>query len=166
MNSSEALNKLLPSYKSYFDIKTENVTPPFTAEAEFHSHNEQYILIKAAKIASMDSHEYVFFAADDSQKNLTSQKFIELDKIAWETGISRVNPVENHKNSDVTLILLFDTIEPEAEKLIKKAKHSKTYMLGFRGYSNYSVIALSLSDNKIVYNRFGRNYKKLVSGIL
>lgn len=163
MNPSEALEKLLPSYVRYYNINKENVTAPFAVEAEFHSHNEQYFLVKAAKLAELDSNEYVFFATPDS---LNNANFLELDNKAWETGLSRVNPTEGHKNSDVTLIILTNSIDEETTKLIKKSKHSKNYMFGLRGWSNYSVIALRLSDGKLFYNRFGSNYKKIVGKVL
>ncbi len=163
MNPSEALEKLLPSYERYYNIKRDDVTSPFKAEAEFHSHSEQYVLIKAAKIAEMDTNEFVYFATTD---NLNLEQFIEYDRIAWEAGISKVNPVEGHRNSDVTLIILCNSIEEEAAKQLKKSKHSKSYKFGIRGYSNYSVVALSLNDGKTTCNRFGKNFRKLVAGVL
>lgn len=163
MNPQEALEKLLPSYKRYYNIKTEDVTEPFSAEAEFHSHNEQYILVRSAKIADIDSNEFVFFATPET---LSTENFNEFDQKAWETGLSRVKPVSGHKNSDVTLIVLCNSIEEETKKIIKKAKHSKTYMWSLRGWSNYAVIVLQLSDGKMFYNRFGKNFRKIVGKVL
>ena len=53
MTASEALDKLLPAYSGYYTIKKENVTSPFNAEAEFTCHTENYVLVKAAKIAEI-----------------------------------------------------------------------------------------------------------------
>lgn len=162
MNPTEALEKLLPSYERYYNIKKENVTRPFTAEAEFHSHNEQYILVKAAKIADIDSNEYVFFG---TQENLTQDIFNTMESTAWETGLSRVTPKEGHRNSDVTLVIFCNNIEENLKKQIKRTKHSKTYKWGIRGWSNFNLIACELSTSKLYYNRLGGNYKKLVGAI-
>ena len=65
MTASEALEKLLPSYMAYYNIKREDVTAPFTAEAEFYTHDESYFLIKEAKMNESESREFVFFKAID-----------------------------------------------------------------------------------------------------
>ena len=67
MNSSEALEKLLHSYERYYDISTENIAAPFVAEAVFKSHNEQYFLVKEAKLSDIDSNEFVFFCLDSDK---------------------------------------------------------------------------------------------------
>ena len=48
LTPGEALERVLRSYQTYYNIKTEAVEPPFAAEAIFGSHNEQYFLIKKA----------------------------------------------------------------------------------------------------------------------
>ncbi len=52
MEKSVFLEKLLKAYERYYSIKKENVQEPFDVEAEFVMHGEQYILVKAAKIAT------------------------------------------------------------------------------------------------------------------
>ena len=55
LTPGEALERVLRSYQTYYNIKTEAVEPPFAAEAIFGSHNEQYFLIKKAKVADIDT---------------------------------------------------------------------------------------------------------------
>ena len=62
MELSQAIEKILPSFEQYYTVK-KDTDPPFCAEAEFRSHNEQYFLVRSAHIADIDSNEYVFFAA-------------------------------------------------------------------------------------------------------
>ena len=51
MNLTEALEKVLISYRRYYNILREDeVEAPFVAEALFRSHNEQYFLIKKVLI--------------------------------------------------------------------------------------------------------------------
>ena len=75
MDSFYAIKKLLPAFSQYYTIKEVDVTPPFCAEAEFRSHNEQYFLVRSAHIADIDSNEFVYFSAADS---LDSAKLEEL----------------------------------------------------------------------------------------
>ena len=65
MTAMEALEKLLPSYVRYYNIKREDVTPPFSAEAEFYTHDEAYFLFKEAKMSESESREFVFFATTE-----------------------------------------------------------------------------------------------------
>lgn len=164
MNVTEALDKILCSFKKYYNIKKgDEVQAPFSAEAEFISHNEQYFLIKRAKVADIDSNEYVYFYAADEVDYDTLQK---LDETAWTRGMERVVPCYSHRNSDVTLIIIADRLSPEAKVAIPKMKHYKSYMFTLHGWSYYRLIALELSTGNLVYNRQGQNLKKLVSNIL
>jgi len=160
MTKEEKLESVLKSYTRFYNIKREEVEPPFDAEAEFISHNEQYILVKSAKIAEIDSNEFVYFK---SVERLTEEKLTELDKTAWERGLSKVNPGPGHRNSDVSLIIIADKIDENAFKLVKKLKHSKSYLFTFHGWSNYKLIAIDLSDNRMTFNRQGHMLKKIIN---
>lgn len=160
MTKEEKLESVLKSYTRFYNIKRDDVEPPFDAEAEFISHNEQYILVKAAKIAEIDSNEFVYFKLVD---RLTEETLTELDKTAWERGLSKVNPGPGHRNSDVSLIIIADKIDEDAFKLARKLKHSKSYLFIFHGWSNYKLIAIDLSDNRTTFNRQGRTLKKIIN---
>ena len=163
MNAQEALEKLLPSFKRYYNVKTEDVAAPFVAEAVFQSHNEQYFLIKSARISEANSNEFAYFYTADS---LNAEKLKELDQCAWERGLKDVQPNYYHRSTDVALIIIAEKIDDEAKKLMKKLNHSKSYQFGLKGYSNYRLVALELSTGKVTHNRQGQNLKKLLSNIL
>ena len=162
MTPNEALERLLPSYIRYYDVFRENVEPPFAAEARFHSHNEQYVLVKSARVAEADSHEYVYFALEGE---LTAARLDELDKTAWERGTSFVKPHSAHRNSDVTLIILAEHISPEVMAAVKKRKHYQSYRFGLQGWSNYRLVALETSSGTLACNRQGQTLKKLFRNI-
>lgn len=159
-NYEQVLEEILHSFERYYTIKKENITPPFSAEADFISHNEQYFLVKAAKIADVDSNEYVFFAVTE---NLSKEVFENYDKTAWETGLSRVKPYSGHRNSDVTLIIIANRIDDDVKQLIKRTKHSKSYKFSFWGWSNYKLGTLEFSSGKFYANRLGKDLKKILS---
>ena len=69
MNNKISYEKILECFKRYYNVSTENIAQPFIARAEFKSHNEQYFLVKAAKVADIDSNESVFFYDADSAHN-------------------------------------------------------------------------------------------------
>ena len=162
MTTAEALDKLLRAYTAYYNIERENVTAPFAAEAMFKSHGEQFFLIKAAKLSESESAEYVFFATPEK---LTEADLDALDEKAWETGLSRVKPHTSHRNTDVILVVLADSIDDDAFNKVKKLHRYKSYSFGFKGWSNYKVIALEVSSGRLTYNRQGQSLKKLFRNI-
>lgn len=164
MNISEMTDRILKSYESYYNIKRdEEVPPPFVAQAFFRSRNEQYILIKSAKLSEQESNEFVFFA---NEGHLDVERLRALDERAWNTGLSYVVPHKVHRNSDVTLVIVAETVSRDAVSAIKKLHHYKSYRMGFQGWSNYRIIVLENSSGLLTYNRQGRELKKLYRKII
>ena len=163
MNKDEILEKLLSSFQVYYDVKRDNIEPPFVAEAQFHTHDEQFFLVKSAVISEAESKEYVYFA---SEENLDLKKLLQMDQEAWSRGTANVKPHTSHRNTDVALIILADMITEEAFFQISKLRHYQSYRLGFQGWSNYRLVAIELSTGRAAYNRLGRSFKKLVRNII
>ncbi len=162
MSTHEILEQLIRSYERYYDIHTDSNDSPFSATAEFHSHNEQYFLVRSAHIADIDTNEYVFFALSE---NLDEKSLLEFSELSWETGLSKINPVMGHKNSDITLVIVSEKIDEVAANLIKKITHHKSYKLGFYGWSNFRLIAMEASSGNLFSNRLGKDLKKLFTTI-
>lgn len=162
MTTNETLEHLLRSYVRYYDIHREDVTEGFAAEAHFHSHDEQYFLVKTAKLAEADSHEYVYFALAET---LTAETVQSLSDMAWAAGMSHVQATSTHHSSDVALIILADTIDPDAVRPIKKARRFASYKHGLHGFSHFRLIAFEPTSKKIVHNRMGDTLKKLFRNI-
>ena len=162
MTVDETRSTLLNSYRRYYNIKTEDVTKPFAAEAAFHTHDEQYFLVKAATLAEADAHEYVFFVTADE---IGLPEIKALDETTWAEGLSRVVPHFNHRSTDIVLVLLSEHITEDAALYIKKVKRYKSYRYTLQGWSNYSVVAMETSTGKFYCNRRGKHLKKLFSNI-
>ena len=163
MTAVDALEKILPLFERYYDItRGENAAEPFDAEAAFHSHEEQYFLLKSAKYTECDAHEYVFFA---TLEHLTAEEARRLDELAWAEGLSRVKPSAIHRSTDIGLILVADKVDPEAADYIRTLRRSKSYKFLLHGYSNYRTIAIETSSGAMSCNRLGSHLKKLFSNI-
>ena len=158
MTPQEALDKLLLSYQSYYNIKQQDAAAPFAAEAEFHMTEEQYFLFKTAKINAVGTHEYVFFALRDG--TLTLADIQSLEAAAWEEGMRRVSPYEGHKSSDVILYVFADTVEPDAGRFVRRLRRYKSYKHTFWGWSHFRVVVQELSTDTLFCNRMGRDLRK------
>ena len=162
MTAREALPSLLKSFIRYYDIKEEGVEAPFTAEAEFHSHEEQFFLIKQAKLSEAESKEFVFFAVSE---HLTLDEAKMLGETAWSRGISRVVPHDGHRSSDVVLVILADQVDADAAAYLKKLRRYESYRHSLHGWSHYRVILREMNTGKVTFNRMGRTLKKVLGNI-
>lgn len=163
MLRSDLLPRLTKAFYAYYDVKEEGIEPPFVAEAYFASHNEQYMIVKSAKIADIDSCEYVYFA---SEELLTEDLLNILCDKAWERAQDRITPFYGHKNSDVTLFVVADSFSDDVIKAVSKIKRSVSYKHGLYGWSNFKLVTIECSKGIAAYNRQGRTLKKLVGNIL
>ena len=158
MELSQAIEKVLPAFEQYYTVKKES-EPPFCAAAEFRSHNEQYFLVRSAHIADIDSNEFVYFAAEPS---LSSEQLSSLTNLAWEKGLALVKPYNGHRNSDVTLIIITQKLDDECKNLIKKTRLYKSYKFSLHGWSHFKLAVVALETQDIYFNRFGKDYRKLL----
>ena len=159
MEPTEAIAKILPAFEQYYTINKENVTPPFCAEAEFRSHNEQYFLVRSAHIADIDSNEFVYFSALET---LDDARLEELVNAAWQAGLAKVRPYNGHRNSDVSLLIFTKSISPETALKIKKTKLYKSYKFSFHGWSHFKLAVCNTTDMAIFTNRQGKDFSKLI----
>lgn len=162
MTPSEALDTLLPSFHRYYTVRTEQVEPPFVAEAVFHSHDEQYFLLKSAKLAEAESHEYVFFALGE---DVELEEMRRLEQCAWERGVARAKPSSHHRSTDVTFILLARHIGDSAKDHLRRVKRYQSYRCTLHGWSHFKAVALELSTGTLSCNRQGRDLSGLFRNI-
>ena len=158
----EAINKLTAAFHAYYNVNTVDPLEPFSAEATFSLHNEQYLLVKAARVSQMDSFEFVYFGETET---LTEELYHMFENAAWEDGLKRTKPGVYHRNSDVTCVIVAESVDPEAAKAIKRSKHHKSYKFSFNGWSTYRAVTYDLSKGEILYNRRGTELKKVFSNI-
>ena len=156
----DALERILKAYGDYYDVERIKPAPPFVAEAVFHSHEEQYFLTRAATIAESESHEYIFFALE---KDFNLVKLRDLSKTAWETGLARIQPNGNHRNSDIALIILTDQAAPDVTKqAVRKIRYYKSYRWGFQGWSHFRLVIYNAASGDLICNPHGREIRELV----
>lgn len=163
MDRTTLLDSFLKSYSAYYTLETENPMAPFAATGTFSIHNEQYMLVKVAKVADINSNEYVYFYSDES---IDEAKLSEIKELAWSDGLSKVVPDTTHRNSDVTLVILCDSIPEEVKKEAKKSRLYKSYAWGFKGWSNFRLVAIECSSGDAVFNGQAKQLKELVGNIL
>lgn len=157
----ERLNKLLEAYSHLYDIDRDVAVEDFTypATATYYLRDENYLISKQHVLSAVEQHEYVYFYLTDHLTAADLQAHMDLSK---RVGLSRVKPGKEHMFSFVTLVVLANTIDPEAAKLIKKTRFRKNYRLTFHGWMEYHVAAMDVSANRFFSNPAGAGARKIL----
>ena len=158
MNYTQAIEKLFPAFEQYYNL-SKTTEAPFCATAEFRSHNEQYLLVRSAHIADIDSNEYIYFATEE---RLGTEKLTSLAEEAWKQGLAKITPYYGHKNSDITLIIFAEKIDEEVKKSVRKIKKYQSYKFGFFGWSRFKLILAQFPEKNYWSNSHGSDFKKLI----
>ena len=162
MNLDKLFEDVIGAYEGYYNIERDNAAP-FDAKGFLSNESEQYFLLKSAKIAFVNAYEYAYFKKLDT---VSCNELTELDAAAWEDGISHVKPGTDHKNTDVALIVIADKVGDDVRSSIDSYKHSKNYMLGLHGFSNYRLVVIESSTGTFLTNRRGRDLRDFVQRIM
>ena len=161
MTRQERLDKLLNAYSHYYDIARDVTVEggSFPATACYYLRDENYLISKKHVLSAVENHEYVYFYLTEHLDVETLQKQIDLSR---EAGMSHIKPNKEHMSSFVTLVILADTIDPEAKTLIKKTRFRKNFRLALHGWMEYHIAAMEISTNSFLSNPAGKEARKLL----
>ena len=155
------LDKLLDAYSHQYDIARDVTVEGgyFPATATFYLRDENYIVNKKHVLSAVENYDYTYFYLTDHLDADTLQKQIDLVK---KVGTARINPHKEHMSSFVSLVILADTIDEEAKKLIKKTRFQKYYRLALHGWMEFHIAATESSTKTFLSNPAGKGIKKIL----
>ena len=157
----QRLDKLLNAYSHQYDI-ARDVTEEGTAwpaTATYYLRDENYLISKKHVLSAVEQHEYLYFHLTDHLTAADLESRIALSKRA---GLGKVRPHKDHMFSNVGLVVLANTIDPEAQKLIKKTRFRKNYKLSFWGWTEYQLAAMEVSTDRFYSNPAGMGARKIL----
>ena len=155
----QILSKLLKAYSHEYDIERDVTVDKahYDAMAIYYLRDENYIISRSKVISAVEKHEYVYFLTAEHLSAEDLQSHIEITKA---DGLSRIHPSKEHMSSFVTLVVVADTIDAEAKKLIGKTRFQKNYRLALHGWMEYHIAAMEISTNSFLSNPAGKRAKK------
>lgn len=158
-NLQARLEKLLDAYSHYYDIAHDVVVEggSFPATAFFYLRDENYLISKQHVLSAVEQYEYVYYFLTDHLDAQTLQTQMELSK---QAGLSHVKPHKEHMFSYVTLVVLANTIDPDAKRLIKRTWFRKNYLFTLHGWMEYHLAAMECDTNSFFSNPAGREARK------
>lgn len=161
----ETLEKLLSAYSHYYDITREvpvggRVFPAFAA---FHLRDESYLLSRRHVLSAVEQHEYVYFYLTE---RLTAAELEELIALTREDGLQKIHPHKEHMASYVTLSLLAEWVDPEAQELLRRTRFRKNFRFSFHGWMEYRIAAMEAGTGRFFSNPAGRATRKTLEANL
>ena len=159
MTLQERLDKLLNIYSHHYDIARDVQVEggAFPAAATYYLRDENYLISRQHVLSAVEQHEYVYYFLTDHLDAAALEAQIELSKSA---GLSNVRPHKEHMFSYVTLVVLANTIDPEAKRLIRRTRFRKNYLFTLHGWMEYHIAAMECDTNSFFSNFAGREARK------
>ena len=157
----QRLDKLLDAYSHQYDIE-RNVDASgfcYPATATYYLRDENYLISRQHVLSAVEQHEYLYFYLTDHLTVNDLQAQIDLSR---QAGLSKVKPHKDHMFSNVGLVILANTIEPEAQRLIRRTRFRKNYRLTFHGWTEYQLAAMEVSTNRFFSNPAGKGAKQIL----
>lgn len=166
LSREEILDRLLDSYRAYFDVERVQEGPnglPLAATCRFYVHSEKYVLIRKAKLWEADSNEFVYVF---SVPELTGEIFDACREYAYEEGMKLIDPKPGHMYSYITAVFVCDTCTPEAKKALQKCRVYKSFHFSWYGWMHLHTAAVVRRGSDVFTNRMGRGNAKFMKNIL
>ena len=159
MTKDMILDKLMKAYSHHYDIgpAVDAEGWHYPATATFFLRDENYVLSKKNVISAFEQYDYVYIYAAEHLDAPATKKLLD-DTL--KTGMGQIKPHKEHKSSYVTLVILADTIDEEAKKLIRKTRFQKNFRLALHGWMEYHIAAMEISTNSFLCNPAGKGAKK------
>lgn len=159
MERTACLEKLLNAYAHNYDV-TRDVQVEggsFPALAHFFLRDEHYLVRRDKQFYATEQHDYTYFYSTAHLDAATAKAQLDL---ALKAGLAEIKPHKEHMSSYVTLVILADTIDPEAKKLLKRTRFHKNFRLALHGWMEYHIAAMECSTVSFLSNPAGRGARK------
>ena len=159
------LERLLASHETWFDVYRDYEFDGrvFPGYAEFHSHGEQYVLVKRAKLWEVDAFEYLFFTTADTLHEAELEDLVAFMKTH---AIQKVKPEPNHMTSYLSLVIIANNADKDVKRLVRKTHFRKNFALGIRGWADLRLALIDLSDDSVTTNPQGEEMRETLKANL
>ena len=159
MDLQEALETLLTAYSRHYDVMRDVRTEGgfFPAAAFFFLRDEHYLVRRDKKFFAVEQHDYTYFCTAEALDEQALQTQIDL---SLQAGRAEVKPHKEHMCSYVTLVVLAETMTPEARKLLKRTRFRKNFRFALHGFMEYRAAVVELSAGRVESSPAGREVRK------
>jgi hypothetical protein len=152
------LERLLKAHETWFDVSRNHqfAGRMFPGYAEFHSHGEQYVLVKRAKLWEVNTHEYLFFATEDRLDAAKLDSYVEFMK---GDALSKVVLEPDHMSSFLSLVIVADSVDSDVEGIVRRTRYRKNFKWGLRGWADVRLAVIDITAKRVFTNPMGKELK-------
>lgn len=165
INYDSFADQLIGGYSSNYDIERfEDRDDNLVATAHMHVVESQCVIFKELRMWDANADEYVYFFRIPHLTKETAKAAI--DK-AYADGfpkidLDHVSFKHQHMCTHLVTLILADTADPEAVKVIKKCKIYKSFQFSLKGWMDMHTALITLNDGNVVSNGYGRETAKFL----
>lgn len=169
MLREEALERIKKAYGYDYDIdkaEMESRTPtelPVYMTAAYHAHNAKYVLSRKAVLWEAGCHEYLYIY---DVPELTEEMAKQCIEYAYEEGMKLIKPEKGHMCSYISIVIVCDSCDKAAEKIIKKCRYYKSFQFSLQGWMDFHAAAVVAPEERTITNKSGRSAEKIMKNIL
>lgn len=161
------LERVLASYRRYYNIipaaELLSGADGLLCRCDFDVRSAQYILSKKHELWSADSHEYCYIF---SLPSLTEEAYREAEHYVYEEGMKLIHPAKGQMCTTLTLLIVSDSAEPEAVRLLKKCRLHKNFRFTLDGWMDFHTGLAVLGSGQTACNFGGHDNEKLLRQLL
>lgn len=159
-----ALNRLMESYKAYFNIDiADNTQEYLRAVCEFFEHTEKYVLSRQANLWAANCEEFVYLF---SVEQLTTEIFEKCRDFAREDGMKRAHIGPGHMYTYITPVFICDACQEDARRAVRKCRIYKSFKFSLHGWMDFHAAVLEVGSNRITTNGSGKCVEKVLKNVL
>lgn len=169
------VHRLLTAFRRYYNLVdpsdlpvpdnplSEALSRALIRRCDFEVRNAQYVLTKNHELWSADSREHCYIF---SLEDLTVEAYKALEDYVYTEGMKLIHPKKGHMCTTLTLMIVCETCQPEARKLLKKCHLHKDFRFTLDGWMDFHTALAVLGERRAETNFSGHENKKLLKGLM
>ena len=171
MQPETLLTRALDAFAGSYDIARDAqvLSRRVDALAQLRALNSKYVLSKKHVLWEANAYDHALILR---VQTLTAAMVED-----WFTFLTREAepelvhpgascPPEGHMASTLTLILIAETVEPEAARAVRRAKFSKNYRFSLRGWATGRAAAADLGGGCVHASRDAKDLERHLLGLM
>lgn len=165
------LEAVLTGYKNSYDverIEEADENSYLQAKAHFHLIESQCLIFKEFSMWTAEADEYVRIY---HVKNLTEEIAEDLIKRTYDECFPFINLEDKnlkhqHMRTGIVALIIADSADETALKIIKKCKIYKNFNFSLKGWMEMHAVAVELDRAKVTGNRYSRETAKFLKDLI
>ena len=171
MESGVFLSRVLDAFSGSYDIARDAqvLSRRVDALAQLRAMNSKYVLNRKHVLWEANAYDHALILRVQTLTAAMVEDWFtfltrEAEPFLVHPGASC--PPEGHMASTLTLILIAETVEPEAARAVRRAKFSKNYWFSLRGWATGRAAAADLGGGCVHASRDAKDLEKHLLGLM